>query len=133
MTGMDPREQMARALGLDPHATWEQIAAKQAQITASAAQANVALAQLEDSRSALAAAQDREAERVAELDAAHVTSEITRLRAKAAPCRSRAKPSSIGAVPALDRRSPQRRRSSLARSGSAPTAIFVLQNIGEIY
>lgn len=81
MTGMDPREQMARALGLDPHATWEQIAAKQAQITAAAAQASVALAQLEDSRSALAAAQQREAERVAELDAAHVASEITRLRA----------------------------------------------------
>jgi len=79
MTSMDPREQMARALGLDPAATWEQINARLAQVTATAAQGEVVRAQLEDSRTELAGARQREAERVAELDAAHVSSEITRL------------------------------------------------------
>lgn len=71
---MDPREEMAKALGLPVTATWDEIRAKQAQVSAEAAQAGVARAQLAE----VAA---REQQLAAERDAAHVEAEITRLRA----------------------------------------------------
>jgi hypothetical protein len=73
---MDPREQMAKALGLPITATWEEITAKQAQVTA---EANVARAQLDANGRELEAARSREIAAERERDAAHVEAEITRL------------------------------------------------------
>jgi hypothetical protein len=74
---MDPREKMARALGLDPAATWEQIEAKQAQITA---EHRVAQSQLAENTRELASAREAAAEAARVAEAAHVEAEITRVR-----------------------------------------------------
>jgi len=79
-TQMDPREEMAKALGLPVDATWEQIRAKQATVTAAAAQADVARTQLAQSSADLTAERARTAELAAASDRAHVEAEITRLR-----------------------------------------------------
>jgi hypothetical protein len=81
MATMDPREEMARALGLDPAATWEQIRAAVAHQGTQASQADVARAQLEETRAALAAARVQDTVRQAELDAAHIESALSRLSA----------------------------------------------------
>lgn len=68
------RALICKSLGLPSTATDEQILAKITATTNDAAQVEVLTAQLADSTT-------RENERIAELDAAHVESEITRLKA----------------------------------------------------
>lgn len=77
---MDPREEMAKALGLAADATWDQIRAKQVQVIAAAAQTEVARAQVAQFTAELSTERSRTAELTAASDRAHVEAEITRLR-----------------------------------------------------
>lgn len=77
---MDPREEMAKALGLPVDATWDQIRAKQVQVTAAANQTEVARAQVAQFTAELGTERSRIAELTAASDRAHVEAEITRLR-----------------------------------------------------
>lgn len=74
------REQLCKSLGLPLTATDAEIQAKIGELTASSAQAEVLRTQLADSGRSAAEASARAAELAAERDAAHVESEIARLR-----------------------------------------------------